>query len=68
MSVTHNVFSFQINVDGAAFAGDDEKFEVGSLLEEAATKVRNGERFGRIKDTNGNRCGYWTYGTEEGEH
>jgi len=67
MTITHNTFSFQICVDNAAFGGDDEKFEVASLLEDAAYKVREGERFGRVKDTNGQRVGYWTFGTEEGD-
>jgi hypothetical protein len=61
-------FTLTIDCDGAAFGADDATsynrvLEVGGRLRTIAKELaREPERtFGRIFDTNGNRCGEWKF-------
>ncbi len=62
--ITRRQFTLTLCVDNAAFQ-EDEASAVAEILEEAATKVRDGEQDGRIRDVNGNRVGFWTFEEKE---
>lgn len=50
------------NTLNAAFGEDDQSRaeEVARILEDIATKIRNGEESGNLRDRNGNTVGNWT--------
>lgn len=62
---TANVFKLEVCVDGASFNEAGWGDEVARILQEQAPKIREGQTFGRIKDANGNRVGFFHYDTEE---
>jgi hypothetical protein len=61
-------FTMTIDCDNAAFEGDNLPYEVASLLEDAARKVRHNDFYPghskTILDSNGNDVGRWRIGEE----
>ena len=49
----------QFDTDNAAFA-DCGEYEAAQILESIARRLRDGERSGLIRDTNGNSIGEWS--------
>lgn len=57
-----SMFIMQFNCDNAAFYDQDEDFDpaaVEHILGEVRHKVSSGEVWGNIRDTNGNKVGFW---------
>lgn len=55
-----SVFQLNINTDGPAFQ-EDAREEVARILQEAASNVLARDSLGRIRDSKGNRVGFWTF-------
>lgn len=51
--------TFQITIDSSddALTGDMKREELAGILGSVATKVRNGQSLGTVRDSNGNRVG-----------
>ncbi len=52
------MFKLEIDTDNAAF---EDPSEVPRMLREAALKIEQGKTSGKLRDLNGNICGYWEH-------
>ena len=56
------MFKLEFSTDNAAF---EDSLEVVVILERIAQKVKGGDTFGAVKDSNGNTVGRWSLSEEE---
>ena len=51
------MFKLEFSTENAAF---EDSLEVVVILERIAQKMKQGDRFGAVKDSNGNTVGRWS--------
>ena len=56
------MFTLEFSTENAAF---EDSLEVVVILERIAQKVKGGDTFGAVKDSNGNTVGRWSLSEEE---
>lgn len=50
-------FTFELDIDNAAFEGDNLAYEVARVLREAAGRIEGGATESNLRDANGNTVG-----------
>lgn len=53
------MFKLEFTTSNAAFADDLAPYECAGILTAVASKLKNGETEGTLRDTNGNKVGFW---------
>ena len=56
-----NNIKININMENAAFEGNNKEYELNRILKELADKIRNYETPTKLKDINGNTVGIVEY-------
>lgn len=53
------MFKLQFSTENAAFDGDLKWMEIDAILRAVADRAGDGQTYGLIRDSNGNRIGQW---------
>ena len=58
-----SMFQITFSTGNAAFA-EGFAYEVENIMDQVADQLEAGQEFGRLRDSNGNRVGFWVHGEE----